>query len=313
MGIFRTKNGTLESLERQLDERRVRRELLAKQLATAEGNLQRETAKRRTVMLEQSLDANGNDRDKLRVVIERARDEADVTRDALSTLDAQISEAEVRLAAERERTAREREAARLRDEMDKARVQLSELRTKFGQVADAMRALDRIPAMLAARENLERVGPQLITGAELGLADGESYAQQMLAEHTPIRAEAPAPPPAPQPPKVERKQIFLRHASRWVENGTTTTAGPHCTVSPPVDIARAALEFNHAVLPDSETARALRAQMDPDYGWWHPDRCCDLTQPQPAPKAPEVHVTTPVQHSGIPGARTGVAVAVPVR
>jgi hypothetical protein len=312
MGLLRRTN-SIENSERQLGDLRARRELLARQLTMAEGNLQRETARRRRVMLEESLDANGNDRDKLRTVIERARDEVDVTRDAISTLDVQISEAEVRLAAERERTAREREAARLREEMDKARVQLSELRTKFGQVAHAMRALDRIPAMLAARENLERVGPQLLTGAELGLADGESYAQQMLAEHTPIRAEAPAPPPAPQPPKVERKAIFLRHPGKWMENDETITAGRHVTCSPPIAVALAAIEYGHAVDPESHVAQSLRELQGPDYAWQPPRSCADLSRPIPAPKPAEVHATEPLVHSGLPGARVGTAAAVPVR
>src|SRR5262249_30824371 len=98
-------------------------------------------------------------------------------------------------------------------------------------------------------------------------------------------------------------------------DGEIVTAGPHNVVSPPTRIAQLALQHGHAVPPDSETARALRALADPHPGWFSPQSCLDISQPIPAPKPPELH--EPARHLGPPAEPyAGVVVAaraVPVR
>jgi hypothetical protein len=74
----------------------------------------------------------------------------------------------------------------------------------------------------------------------------------------------------------------------------------------PVEVARLALEFSHAVPFDSKAAADLRALQDPCYAYWPPDRCLDLTQPQPAPQPPEQTVTAPSVHSGFTPPRKAI-------
>jgi hypothetical protein len=312
MGLFRGAKTGVGDLERELDQLRTRRKALLSQQQTAAAALQRAREDRRTRLLESDdLDAAGADREKVKGLVLRLADELDAVADALATVDAKLAEAEGKLAAERDRAKRDAEAGRCRTELDTVRTELSELRAKFATMADAMRAVDRVPAMLAARENLERLGAQLLVGIGLGLADGESYIQQMLAEHAPIRVEPVAPVvPAPQP-TVERKAVFLRHAGRWREaDGEVITAGKHCTVSPPIAIALAAIEHGHAVDPESRVAQELRRLQDPDFAWQPPGSCRDISIAEPAEV---MHATEPLRHTGLPGGRTGTAVATPVR
>jgi hypothetical protein len=309
MGLLR-RNET-DNIEKLLDQQRTRKKMLLAQKAAAESALQRALANRRQTMIEADMD-NGRTQE-ARALTVRLRDENDSIDDALSSLDAQISEIEARLVAERAARARELEAARLREEMAKVREKLTAMKTACAEATDAMRALDKIPAMLAARENLERVAPQLVVGTELGLADGESYIAQMLAEHTPILAELPAAPEPPPPAAIERKQIFLRHPGKWVENGEIVTAGKHVVCMPPLAVALAAIQHGHAVDPESRVAQELRRLQDPDYAFQPAASCFDISRPMPEPKPAEPRATEPIVHSGLPGARVGVATAVPTR
>ena len=107
----------------------------------------------------------------------------------------------------------------------------------------------------------------------------------------------PIEPPPPKPPEIARQEVFLRRAGKWSENDEIVTSGPRTTPALPLDVAHAAVEFGHAVPFPSEAAAALRAVECPDYSYWPPDRCADLTQPRPAPQPPEQTVTAPPVHS----------------
>jgi hypothetical protein len=312
MAIFSksSKNG-VSDVEREIDQLRARRKMLAAQQETATAALARAREDRRTRLLEQDLDSI--DRDKLKNIVPRLADELDAVNDALVTVDGKLADAETRLAQERDKGARKREADQRSEEVGRARMELSEYLSANARMVGALRPLASIvPAALAALENLERLGRELAVGVELALAESEAYVTQMQSGSVEIRAEAPpVTPPAPAP-KVERKQVFLRHPGKWVEAGEIITAGRHVTCSPPIAIALAAIEHGHGVDPESRTAQELRGLQDPDFAFQPPASCLDISQPI-TPKPPEVHVTEPVVHSALPGARTGTAVALPTR
>jgi hypothetical protein len=90
----------------------------------------------------------------------------------------------------------------------------------------------------------------------------------------------------------------LRYAAFWPEGDETKTSGAHTTVELPLAVAASALEHGHAVPFPSQVAADLRALQDPDYSYWPPNRCIDLTQPRPAPQPPEQTVAAPSVHSG---------------
>jgi hypothetical protein len=141
--------------------------------------------------------------------------------------------------------------------------------------------------------------------------ESRSYVDRVIGGGEQIRA-APKPvePPPPKTPEIERQSVFLRHAAFWYENGEVKTSGPHSVPALPAEVADTAIKFNHAVPFPSEAAAALRALECPDYSYWPPDRCADLTQLRPAPQ-PEQTVTAPSVHSGfIPTRKPIVGVAV---
>ena len=141
----------------------------------------------------------------------------------------------------------------------------------------------------ACGANVQLLSRQLAIDVEVGLREASSYVERVLAGGEPIRSEPtpiePPPPPPPPPPAIERRSVFLRYAGRWLEGDETKTSGAHTIVGLPVEVARAALEFNHAVPVDSQAAADLRAIMDPGYGVW-PDRSVHRSnQAQAAAKA----------------------------
>ena len=106
---------------------------------------------------------------------------------------------------------------------------------------------------MAAFDAFRNFAPQLATTGDAALQETDSYAATVASCHAAIKNE-PKSIELPKPPKpVERMPVFLRGPSKWREpDGEVITAGPHCTVSPPAAIARAALEFGHTVSPDAK-------------------------------------------------------------
>jgi hypothetical protein len=317
MGLFRAKNGVADA-EKEIDGLKTRRKALLAQHQTATAALARAKEDRRTRLLESDLDAAGADREKVKGLVLRLADELDAVADALATVDGKLADAEGKLLAERERGKRDAERQRRQEQLDAARAARNEFKEVAARMVEALAPLTSVGVMsAAAHTNLAYLAGELDKGLTAAFDEVAQYISMVSAGTVEIKIEPPVPHAPPSAPAIERMPIFLRAPSRWREaDGEVVTAGPHCTVSPPVDVARAALQFNHAVEVDSETARALRAQMDPDYGWWAADRCCDLTQPAPAPGQPEVHVSEPARHSEFAppaGPYAGAAMVGPAR
>jgi len=87
------------------------------------------------------------------------------------------------------------------------------------------------------------------------------------------KAAAKAEPPAPS---IERKVVFLRHNSRWVDVDGVLTAPAHAVVTIPSNIAEIALTVGNALDPKSEVAQRLLAGFGCAYARPHVDQCVDL-------------------------------------
>jgi hypothetical protein len=160
----------------------------------------------------------------------------------------------------------------------------------------------------AAAGNVKYFKDQLVVAVEVGLTHVESYVAQMLAG-APIKHEPVPIEPPPKRSEIARQLVFLRHASKWMEGDEVKTCGPHVMIELPVEVARLALEFNHVVPFDSKAAADLRGLQDPCYAYWPPDRCIDLTQPQPAPQPPTV-VGPPAHSAFIPPRKAIIGAAI---
>ena len=120
------------------------------------------------------------------------------------------------------------------------------------------------------------------------------------------RTEAEA-KPAPAP-AIERQEIFLLGRSRWEENGETITCGPHCTVSPPIEIAKLAIQYAHAIQAGSDLAVTLQMRSPPNYAVFPAADCLDISQPKPVIKPVGTPTAAlPVIHSEFARARAGTA------
>jgi hypothetical protein len=126
-----------------------------------------------------------------------------------------------------------------------------------------------------------------------------------------IRSEpAPMPPPAPAP-AVERRVIVVLQASKWMDAGEVRTAGRLSQADVPVTIAEQAVAIGNALPVDSDAYRRLREIEGVDHAPQLERDCFWLDRARPVPGQREPHVTVPVVHSGLPGARVGTAVALP--
>jgi hypothetical protein len=314
MALFKPKNPAT-GIERELENLRYRKSQLHSLLVAAETRLGEVLDERRRSLLEADLDKVGGERERVRALIDRHRDERDSAIDAIATIDQKLADCETRLAQERDKGARKREADKRSEEVDKARMELSEYRSANARMIDALRPLAGIvPAALAALENLQRLGHELAIGVELALAESESYVTMMRDGGAPIRTELAPPPAPPQPPKVERLTVVCLAPSKWREaSGEIRSAGRLCEADPPRAIADRALQLHNAILPNSAEHLRLRETEPVDHAPQLERDCFWLDQPKPQSKPAEPHATTPVVHSGLPGARTGVAVATPLR
>jgi hypothetical protein len=293
MKLFRQKSDSIADAEREVADLERRRARLADQLQHSEAEYSALLSERRVQLVETDCDLAG------REPINSLRDRVAELSEAIGEIDSRISTSQTKLGELRDQATRQAEAARRRKEIEAARAAL----VQFAAAADALVEKLRPLAILgaesaAAADNMKAFAPQLVTNVEVGLAHSEAYITQMLAGGAPIKHEPmPIEPPPPKPPEIERQLVFLRQASRWMEGDEVRTCGPHVMIELPVEVARAALEFNHAVPVGSQVAADLRALQDPCYAYWPPDRCADLTQPRTAPQPPEQTVTAPSVHS----------------
>jgi hypothetical protein len=304
----------VSTIQGEIDELRARKKMLGKQLETAEASLSKAIDDRRRQLLESDLDkTNGQP---IKNIVGRLRDERDAVTDALDSIAVKLAEAEQRLVAERDKAARDAERQRRQEQLDHVRLSIEAYQGALTRLIESLEPLRGAALSIASiLDSLKYLSPQIQTGLKIGVADIGAYIEQMLVGRLPIAPEAaPAAVPKPLPPPMQRQVVFLRHAAKWVEDGEIKTSGPHTTPALPAEVARLALEYDHAVAMDSPTAAGLRAQKDPDYAFWDPSRCVDLMKPKPAPQSHEIGTMRPVVHSVAARApQIGTAYAAPVR
>jgi hypothetical protein len=233
------KRGTaISDVEKERDQLLTRKKALAAQKATAEAALQRAVADRQNTMIEADMDSGRAQ--EARALTVRLRDEYETVVDVLAAVDQKLADAEARLAAERDKAERDAERERREKQLERVRAAAKDFSTVAEMLLDKLAPLRGVGVMCsAAHVNLTYLAGELAKGFDCAFSEVQSYINQLEGGDVAIRTEAaPVAPPAPQP-KVERKQIFLRHPGRWQENGETT-AGRHVTCSPPIAIALAA-------------------------------------------------------------------------
>jgi hypothetical protein len=301
MGIFRRKP--------ELDQLHARKSLLEKQLATAERELAAAVEARQKALLEGDLDtpldgqsANG--------LVGRLHDEKAAILTALSTMDERIAEAENRLTAERDRSKREAAAKELSsaaDALDGVADEVAAALAKIPGVLDDV--LNRLPLPhLILKANVQSFANAIVEALRTEVGEARRYTT-MLAEGDAAvvlpRTEDAPPPPAPP---IERQTIFLLGRSRWEENGETITSGPHVTTSPPIKIAKLAIQHGHAIEAGSPLAVTLQMRSPPNYAVFPASDCLDISKPKPVTKPVVTPTATPpVFHSEFAHARGGVA------
>jgi hypothetical protein len=272
-----------------------RKAQLTAMLAAAEERLTEATQDRQAKLLESDL-ANGPP---IETPVYRFRDERDAVLGALATVDAKLLDARRRLDEERDRLRRQtaaRELSGATDELaklaDEVSAVISRIPGKLGPV------IDRLPQAVVSKSHTEAFANEVVAALRMVVAESRAHTTQIVSGAAPICEPMPLPAPPPKPPEIARQLVFLRHASRWMEGDEVKTCGPHVMIELPVEVARLALEFNHAVAFDSKAAADLRRLQDPCYAYWPPDRCIDLTLPLIVSQSPEQTVTAPSVHSG---------------
>jgi hypothetical protein len=297
-------------LETELAAQHTRKDLLSKQLTTVEGKIGEAVAARQVRLLEAADLEVPNEHSPL---VERLRDERAAVLTAISTIDQRIAESESRLAAERDRSKREAAARELNGVTD----ELTKLADDYAAVVSRLPAMlagviDKLPQAVVSKSHTEMFANEVLAALRMVVSESRSHAAQIVSGNAQIcesAAQQPANPPAPA--IVERRQIFLLAASRWEENGETICNGPHCTASPPAPIARAAIEFGHALEAGSDLAVTLQMRSPPNYSVFLAADCVDISRPKELSRPPGSQTAAPPPvHSAFVGRpRIGTAVA----
>jgi hypothetical protein len=302
----------LETLQREVDELETRRGLIDRQRAVADRNLSEAIETRRTRLVEADADALGTGAAKGIVI--RLRDEVSACDDALAVVGERLADARARLAAERDKQGRAAEGAHRTAQVENAKALLPKFVSMAEELASAMELLApcAIEAGAVADNIRTLVNQHLVIAVEVGLAGASAYVERVVDGTEPIRTAPVALPPAPTPAKVARQSVVVLQASKWIENDEVVTTGRLTQAHVSVPLAERAVAIGNAIPVDSFEYRRLREIECGDFAWQDPKNCQWLDQTKPAPKPPEPHATTPLQHS-LAGARTGIATAVPLR
>jgi hypothetical protein len=301
MGFLRRRSG----IEAELAALATRKDLLTRQLATAEQRLDEAVAARKVHLLEGDPDVPIGETP----IIERLRDERSATFDALNTIGQRIAEAESKLAAERDlalRSAAGKELTAAADQLDSVAVDLAAVTSRL---PEAMRqVLTRLPTKPVSKERVELFAAEVVAALQLITREGRSHAARITAGNGTI-CESIQQPATPLPPKVERLQIFPLQPSRWVEtDGSIVTVGAHVGCSPPIEVARAALANGTALDVLSDLAITLRQRVPPNYGPYAAEDCIDLAEPRPTKQVGAPTAALPPIHSEFVGRpRVGTA------
>jgi hypothetical protein len=275
MGLLSRRNSPIADAERDVAALRAKRDGLATKLAQAELAVEQARADRRARLVESDTDDEAPDH------VAAARERRDALADALGVIDQQATEAVARLDQERDRLQRQTASK----ELDAAAADLTkvidEVASAAGKMPDAMqRVLDQLPVPPVSRERVELCVKAAIAAMQELVSAGRAHAAQVVSGNAQIcepAAQQPANPPAPA---IERREVFLLGRSRWEENGETITSGPHVTTSPPVEIAKLAIQHGHAIEAGSPLAVTLQMRQPPNYASFAPADCTDISRPK---------------------------------
>jgi hypothetical protein len=294
------------NLETELASLHTRRDLLSKQLTTVEGKLDEATARRQVHLLEGDLEVLDGEP----VIVERLRDEKAAVTDALTTIDAKIVDAQRRCAEEQDRIKRDAAVKKLNaaaEDLTKLASELSTVSSKIPNVLSAV--LELLPVPPVSQPRVSAFVDGVLEALEVAAREARSHVAQITAGVGMVCEPVAQQPVTPPPPEIERAPIFLLGRSRWEENGETITGGPHCTVSPPAPIARAAIEFGHAIAAGSPLAVTLQMRQPPSYANYAPADCLDISQPKPLikPTGGPTAASLPIHSEFVGKARIGTA------
>jgi hypothetical protein len=283
-------------LENELGGLTSRRTVLAERLARADADIERALSDRRRRLVEGDSDESDVESTPQ---LGQLRETRGAFADAIAALDLKIAETSTRIDQERDRARRETASRELTTSADALSAVTDEIAAAVAKIPGVLGvALAQLPHAVVSTHTVA-VANEVISALRTVVSESRSHAAQIASGSGQICEPAAQPSaPPPTPPPIERQSVFLRYAGRWREGDEVKTCGPHVMIELPVEVARAALEFNHVVPFDSKAAADLRALQDPDYSFWPADRCADLTQPRPAPQPAEQTVASPVVHSG---------------
>src|SRR5262249_53571177 len=155
-----------------------------------------------------------------------------------------ILDVQVRIDQERDRIQREAAAKELATSSDKLAGVAADLAGVAARIQPALSdVLGRLPPPHAvAPERIKAFADGLVEALQVEVDGGRRSTARLVAGDAVVvspPAEETKPPPAPI---VERQQVFVLAPSKWQEpDGSISTSGAHCTVSPPIEIARAAI------------------------------------------------------------------------
>src|SRR5262249_44679596 len=152
----------------------------------AETALQKAIGDRRRILLEADLDRTNGQREPVRQLVERLRDEAESIDDALAALDRQIGEAELRFEAERDARERDQERQKRQEALNAARAVFDRYKEISAELVDALKLLTPCgPTCAATHANIEYLNRELPGGVESAFAEAQSYIVQVTEGTTP--------------------------------------------------------------------------------------------------------------------------------
>jgi hypothetical protein len=306
LGLLSRRRSAFEQMENEIAGLTSRRTVLADRLSRADVDIERALCDRRRQLVETDSDESNVESTQVGQLREARAGFAD----AVGALDGKIAEAVARLDAARDRAMREAAAKELAAAVEGLTRVHDELAAVAAKVAPAISAvLAKLPAPhLVAPERVKAFADGIVEALQVVAREGQSHASRLISGAAQICEPVAQQPVTQPPPAIERAPIFLLGRSRWEENGETITSGPHCTVSPPAPIARAAIEFGHAIEAGSDLAVTLQMRQPPSYANYAPADCLDISQPKPLTKPLGSPTAAPVLiHSEFDRGRGGFA------
>jgi hypothetical protein len=308
LGLLSRRKNALDELTSELESLQHRKSQLAALLSAAEQRLDEATRDRQTRLLESDL-TNGPP---IEVPVFRFTDERDAVVAALAAVDSKLLAAQASVDKERDRIQREASSKELAAVVEGLTRVHDDLAAVAAKVAPALSAvLARLPPPhVVAPERVKAFLDGVIEAVQTVASEAQTHAARLISGDAQVACAITEPVKSEAALRIiERREIFILAPSKWVEpSGEVITAGPHVTASPPVEIAKLALQHGHALEPLSEHAIVLRQRAPPNYACFSPQDCVDLTQPKSTKPPGAPTAALPLIHSEFVGqARVGTA------